>query len=78
MNARNIFAGLLIAVATAPAFAAGASDASMDEGTPPNISQAWKRAQTPMQNSAADRVVPQTLPSRGGEVTLTQDPELNA
>jgi hypothetical protein len=54
MNARNCFAGLLIAAAAAPAFAAGELGIPADEGLPPDIAQNWKRGHMPIQESSAE------------------------
>lgn len=78
MNARNVFAGLLIAAAAAPAFAAGDHGTPSDEGLPPTVAQAWNRGQVPMKDSSAEQYVPQYLFSQGGEVTLTQNPDFVA
>lgn len=75
MKARKNLVGLLLAVAAVPAFAEIANPP--DDGTPPNIANAWKRAD-PMKSGSAERVMPRFLPSPGLEATSTQHPDQGA
>ena len=77
MKARMVLAGLLIPMATVPAFAQGGGSTN-DEGLPPNIAQHWKGMQSPKKQGSADRFVPQYLLVPGGEITLTQNPDFMA